>query len=381
MDAAAPMTRLQNSGSNGPQEGDPMFVLAELEGPDGGTPRRIAFANAQVQPLDFASLRDARLDRPLTIPLNWRNATLVETTIEGTEPGQVINAAATLESPFTSCAIGLVKGGWLPSAFAVTHQNTTMMVDRNVVTQIVGRFDNGRRRRYEQDFLDLFADQPVRINPLLFVMEGNRRRLPTPAEAEAQMLEVEAKLRTALPRAEITVGPEHLKGALGLIGEARSSLANKQHFLRHLAPKLSSPVARADIEARWNDIIVAADLYNVPRQSLVVLAALSAVAVPNGKSPAKRLLKFRNGYTDGDAYNALADLRAIELFIAMLGYFPGEAIQLCTADKNLALFWVGIQASNFTRTGTSCTYDMMPVDELFPPSTGLAWKAVLERKD
>lgn len=355
-----------------------MFIFTELEGPDGGAPRTIAFANAEVQPLDFTSLRDARLDHPITIPLKWRNGTLVETTIEGTKPGQVINAAATLDSPFTSCAIGLVKGGWLPSAFAVTHQNTTMLIDRNVVTQIVGRFENGQRRREQQDFLDLFADQPIRINPLLFVMEGNRRAIPSAAEAEAQMQEVSAKLHAALPKAEIAVGPEHLKGALGLIEDSRASLVSKQHFLRHLAPLLASPVARSDVEARWNDIIVAADLHGVRRQSLVVLAALSAVAVPNGKSPAKRLLKFRNGYTEADAYNALADLRAIELFIAMLCFFPGEAIQLCTADKSLALLWVGIQASNFARVGTGFTYDMTPVDDLFPGDTGAAWKSVLK---
>lgn len=222
-----------------------MFVLTELEGPGGGPPRTIAFANAQVQPLDFASLRDARLDRPITIPLNWRNGTLVETTVEGTEPGQVVNAAATLESPFTSCAIGLVKGGWLPSAFAVTQQNTTMLIDRNIVTQIVGRFKDGQRRYEQRDFLDLFADQPIRINPLLFVMEGNRRSAPTPAEAEGQMQEVAAKLRAALPKAEITVSPEHLKGALGLIEDSRVSLMSKHHLLRHLAPLLASPVARA----------------------------------------------------------------------------------------------------------------------------------------
>jgi len=375
------MTDSESSQTGGPREGDPMFVLAELEGPDGGPPRRIAFANAEVQPLDFASLRDARLDRPLTIPLKWRGGTLIETTLAGTEPGQVINAAATLESPFTSCAIGLVKGGWLPSAFAVTHQKTTLLVDRNVVSQIVARLENGQKRREERDFLDLFADQSVRINPLLFVMEGNRRSIPTPAEAEAQMIEVETKLRTALPKAEITVGPEHLKGALGLIEDSRASLERKQHFLRHLAPLLASPVARADVEARWSDILGAADLYGVPRQSLVVLAALSAAAVPNGKSPARRLLKFRNGYTEADAYNALADLRAIELFIALLGFAPDEAIQLCTADKDLALLWVGIQASNFAWAGSACTYDMTPVEALFPARTGLAWTTVLEGKD
>jgi hypothetical protein len=52
-------------------------------------------------------------NQPLTIPLLWQGGTLIETSIEGTESGQVVNAKATLQSPFSSCAIGLVKGGWL----------------------------------------------------------------------------------------------------------------------------------------------------------------------------------------------------------------------------------------------------------------------------
>src|SRR5690606_10817198 len=113
------------------------------------------------------------------------------------------------------------------------------------------------------------------------------RSIPTPSEAEAQLEEVECKLRAALPQAELAIGPDSLRGALGLIEDSRASFERKQHFLRHIAPRMASPVARRDVEARWNDVVLAADLYDVPRQSLVVLAALSAVAVPNGKSPAK----------------------------------------------------------------------------------------------
>ena len=362
-----------------PQPGDPMFTLIELEGPEGGDPRTLSFANPQVQPLDFATLQCAKIHRPVTIPLVWRGGTLIDTTIEGRTPGETVNASATLESPFTSKAIGLVKGGWLPSAFAVMYQKTTVLVDRNVVSQITSRFENGKRRgKQEPDFIDLFADQPIRINPLLFVLEGNRRTIPTPDEAAAQLAEVEMKLRAALPEAELAIGPDSLKGALGLIEDSRASLDCKQRFLRHIAPRMISPVAQRDVEARWKQIIASADLHSVPRQSLVVLAALSAVAVPNGKSPAKRLLKFRNGYTDADAYNARADLRAIELFIGCHCLFPEEPMQLCTGDKDMALLWSGLQASNFGRCGTGFSYDMTPVEGLLPESLGLSWRDFLK---
>ncbi|MDE8654268.1 hypothetical protein [Novosphingobium album (ex Liu et al. 2023)] len=362
-----------------PRDGDPMFIFAELAGPDDGTePRTLSFANAEVQPLDYGALRDARLHRPLAIPFVCRNGQVVDTTIEGIDPGKRVSASATLESPFTSHAIGLVKGGWLPSAFAVAHQNTTVLVDRNVVTQIVGRFENGQARRSDRDFLDLFADQPIRINPLLYAMEGNGRTIPTKDEAQAQLLEVESKLRSALPHAEIAVGPDSLKGILGLLDDSRGAMEGKQIFLRHIAPALTSPVARGAVEERWREVVSAADLFGVRRNSLVVLAALSAVAVPNGRSPARRLLKFRNGYTAGDAYNALADLRAIEIFVSLLALFPDEAIQLCTADKNLALLWVGIQASDFEHGGSGFSYAMTPVEDLFPGETGRAWESVVE---
>ncbi len=361
-----------------PKPGDRMFVFKELEGKDGQPPHTLGFTDARVEPLSFGALDSAKLHQKLTIPLSWRNATVVDTTIEDLDRTKSYTMSATLESPFTSRAIGLVKGGWLPSAFAVMHQDTTILVDRNVVTEIVGRFEGGKKIGREPDFLDLFADEPIRINPLLFVLEGNRRTIPTPDEAEAQLIEVETKLRRALPDAQIVIGPDSLKGALGLIEDSREALARKQQFLRSIAPALIAPVAAARVMERWEAVVGAADLYSVPRHSLAVLAALSAIAVPNGKSPAKRLLKFRNGYTEADAYNALADLRAIEIFIALLGMFPQESIQLCTADKNLALLWVGIAASNFQCNGSAFSYEMAPNEGLFPGDTHGAWKAVLE---
>jgi hypothetical protein len=98
----------------------------------------------------------------------------------------------------------------------------------------------------------------------------------------------------------------------------------------------------------------------------VVLAALSAVFVVNGASPAKKLLNFKPCYREDDAYNGLVDLRSLEMLIHLFGLFPNEPAMLCTADRDLALFWTGIRASNFGRNGGAATFKLAPIEELLP---------------
>ncbi|UUL83972.1 hypothetical protein [Sphingomonas qomolangmaensis] len=145
-------------------------------------------------------------------------------------------------------------------------------------------------------------------------------------------------------------------------------------FLIDIAPALVSPTSRALLDTRWQKLLEAADRYQVPRNSLVVLAALSAVAVPNSGSPAKKLLKFRSDYSAGDAYNALADLRSLEILINLFALFPNERVALFTADRALALFWTGIQAHDFRRAGESAHFELAPVEALLPGASLDRWR-------
>src|SRR5207248_5014425 len=248
----------------------------------------------------------------------------------------------TFESQFTSRAIGLVKGGWLPPTLAASDK-TTILIDQNIVTQICGRFDSGKAVGAEPDFLDLFADRPVRINPVLAAMEGNKRAIPTPDQLREKLDEIVSKLRAALPSARLVAGSGGLVGALGLIEELRSGMEKKQQFLMRVAPSLAAPVSKKNMPARRDEVVAMADSCGVPRGSLVVLAALSAVFVANGASPAKTLVNFKPGYHEEDAYNGLADLRSLEMLIHIFGLFPNMPAMLCTADRDLALFWTGIR--------------------------------------
>lgn len=351
-----------------------MFVFKEQERPGGGAPRTIAFTDVDIKPRTYEELAAARLHAGITIQLDMNNGRIVDTDVEGVDTEKYAHITATLVSPFTSKAIGLVRGGWLPSALAATRETAVILPDRNIITEIAGRFDDGKRTGRASDFLDMFEDDPIQINPLLYAMEGNGRSLPDYEMARAQLDEAVEKLRRALPKATLMVGPLSIDGLLGLIEDIRPGMARKQALLRHLAPMLAAPVARRDIDRRWREVLAAADHFGVVQASLVILALLSTVVNP-GVCAAKRLFKFHAGYTDADAYNALSDLSGLDLLLYCLAFFPDMHTQLCTADRNLALFWVGAGASDIKRIGDGIEFTMTPHEAVLPGGFAERWSA------
>lgn len=165
-----------------------------------------------------------------------------------------------------------------------------------------------------------------------------------------------------------------MDGVLGLIEDTRAGFETKRKFLLDLAPLLSSPTSHRLVDARWRDVLDAADRYGLARDALIVLAALSSVAVPNSRSAAKKVLKFKAGYSDQDIYNALADLRSLEILIQLITLFPDERPAIFTADKPLALFWTGIRANGFKRNDLRVSCDLAPVEQLLPGETIKRWQ-------
>lgn len=348
--------------------------FVELEGRDGNPPQSVTVAGMTFNPLDYDQLAAARLHQPVSVQLNWRNAKILETNIEGADIEGLARGNATLESNHRSAAVSLQEGGWLPSGLAIADSGLTILPDRNVVSLIKGRYDKGLVVGEGMDFMDLLAEHDVRINPLLYAIEGNSRAIPDRVVVEAQMAEVAAFFRKALPKAELVVGDRSLEGVLGLIEDTSAGFESKRRFLLHLAPLLSAPTSRRQFASRWRDVLEAADHYGLARDALVVVAALSSVAVPNSGSAAKKILKFQNGYSDQDAYNALADLRSLEILIHLIALFPRERPAIFTADKSLALFWTGLRAHNFRRENLRVTCSLAPVEQLLPGQTIELWQ-------
>jgi hypothetical protein len=52
---------------------------------------------------------------------------------------------------------------------------------------------------------------------------------------------------------------------------------------------------------------------------------------------------------------------------------PGHDTQLCTADRHLALFWVGMDISEIRFEGGGVTYSMTPHEALLPEAYAARW--------
>lgn len=348
---------------------DELVVRFEQTDDAGGlTGRSATFAAPTFHGLQYEDLIGHTLGTPIKIPLSWQGARVIESNLEGCEVDAYASVKTALDSPFSSRTIDLVRDGWLPSGIALQGQ-MTVLPDRCTITELAGRFQDGAKKNDgEQDFLDLFAGRSVRINPLLYAMEGNKQRSPSPEDVEEQFDHACSIIRAALPKAELVpAGRGGIRGVVGLINDMQAGMLREQAFLMQIAPKLYAPVSARRMNEVWDLVLIAADERQVPRTSLAVLAALSAVSVPNGKSPAKRLLKLgRPGYTEKDAYNALADLRSLEVLMHIFAMFPEEKVLLCTGDKDLALFWAGIRASGFTIESGRFAGKVSPVEALLP---------------
>lgn len=331
------------------------------------TGRTVEFADAEFKPLGFVELAAAKPSLPITIRLEGHGAAVGS--LPDFEIARPASFSTTLQSHFASLAIGLVPGGWLPSALAV-HDGTIIMPDRCIFAQIDARFEQGKpRSTINPDFLDLFAGSAVHINPALFVLEGNMRRTPTEAEARAQPAEAVAKLMSALPKAKLIAATDvGLKGILGLIAESAASQETKQDFLLSVAPLLSTSIGKKSIARVWNEVVAAAERYQLPTRSLVVLAALSTILMPQSMNPARSLCKFGPNFSRSDAYNVLADLRSLEILIYTFAVFREKRTMLCTADRALALFWSGLRASNFEYKAGKVLFTIHP-SELLPGMT------------
>jgi hypothetical protein len=335
------------------EQGNPTGAFVTLE--------NVAFA-----PLPYEQLAAAKLGDRITVKLQWRDARVTESTVEGIDIGLIAAGNATLDSHFSSRTIGLVPGGWIPPGLAL-QSDMIVLPDRCTISEIRGRFRDGvKKGTTEPDFLDLFAGRRVRINPMLFALEGNQRRDPTPREVAQQLEEAVTHLQLALPLAEVIgAGGVSLNGLLGLLEETAVGTEAKREFLMRLAPRIHAPVRAERRGALWDEILRTAIECKVEPKSLVVIAALSSIAAPMTANPAKLVLKLKQRYTIHDAYNALADLRALELLMTLFGRFPSQAAMLCTGDKNLALFWAGVGASNFAWEGGHASFTLSPVDSFF----------------
>lgn len=340
------------------------LTFKETPRPDGPS-RTFEITDGMIRPLGYDDLLVVGSNRGTTIPIDFPAARIDAPDFPRLHEAGIARVTAHLTSDYASKAISIVPGGWLPSAWSMMNGNPLVLLDRNLISEITGRFRDGRTVGRRADFIDLIVGQKVRISPILSVLEGNKRAPPSFETMRAQLDEIVSKLRSALPVADIITTSETLSGLWGLLEGSRSEMAMMLAFLIKAVPRVAAPVARNRVESVWNEIVGIAHDHGVPLTSLAVICVLSAASSRNGTGPAKRLLKARSNYSTADAYNALCDLRSLDLLITVAAKFPAERAQICTADRDLALFWCSLDLCNVRAEAGEITYEITPHPALF----------------
>lgn len=256
-----------------------------------------------------------------------------------------VKAKVAFNKPTTIFA--LVNGGWLPLPFTIPAR---FLVDRNVVISL-RKIREGKvaaNAQALQWWTNFFAQGSGMFNPLPYAFEAGYRRKPTMAEFVSAFDEGASELREALPKCHIVKFEDaHYRAAYAQLEAFDERNERETTFLQEVCPLVVQRVPR-HAEAEMAEAITrTADKCKLNRASLVTLAVLSCLYEDvHGIPPAigRQILKPKPAYSDADAFNALSDLRHIELAVAAQASFKQEAFSLSTCDRPMALLWSALSA-------------------------------------
>lgn len=262
--------------------------------------------------------------------------------IDGVKSAGRSKISSTIDFSEETKIFGLVSGGWLPLPFVTPQQ---FLVDRNVVIAL-------RKIRNGATFDDIasfqwwtkfFEEGGATFNPLPYAFESGFRRTPTIEEFKTSYGEGVSELNIAFPKCKIIDYDNRIFTAVYSqlrAFDARNS--NELKFLLATCPIVSERKTGKAETAAFNVILALAKEAGIGQGSFALLAVLSCLYESTTGSPisiGRLLLKPTQAYTEAAAYNALSDLRHIELAAAGQGCFKDREFALCTRDKGLALFW------------------------------------------
>lgn len=262
----------------------------------------------------------------------------------------------------------LVPNGWVPMPFAMPAR---FLVDRNVIIAL-RKIREGKVAANAESltwWTGFFAQGSALFNPLPFAFEAGFRRKPTMEEFVAAYEEGAAELLQSLPKCHfIQLSSENYLAAYAQLEAFNNRAEHEIAFLQEVCPKLVNRPSRRNEWRFAGEIFGAADKHQINRASIICLAALSCLFEhDHGEPPAigRRILKPKMIYSEQMAFNALSDLRHIELAAAGQALFKQEAFSLCTCDRGLALLWSALSLNGEFKAENSLEFTFNLTTDLF----------------
>jgi hypothetical protein len=262
----------------------------------------------------------------------------------------------------------LISDGWLP--LPLVHSQR-FLVDRNVISSL----RKLRERPHSQNlqafrwWTSFFNKGTPLFNPLPYAWEGSFRRRPTFSEFIDAYEEGSVEIKNAFPKANITsFDSNHLSALYQFITSFESRDRKEADFLCSICPLISNRVPRNKEKSIADKIRLEAKRVGVRLNSFVFISVLSCLyddCHGNLFSIGRKLLKPKIGYGVSEAFNALSDLRNIELAAAIMTCFPENPFAIATCDYALASFWCALSLRGLPISG-KIEFHFKLTKELFP---------------
>lgn len=342
-----------------------VYTIEELDQNGQLTGHRFSFTGGKILPLSYEALEKQISNEPGKLSIVLENVRVIESAHKKVNQGSIISFNTDLSTNRSFNSFCLVEQGWLPLGLPI-DVDAILLPDKSTISTIVHRFNPSKSGAHKSgDIIEFLREKPIRINPSLFAIEGNIRAALSDEEVEQQLDEAYDKITRTLPKAILFPKDQSgLEGVKGVLKESMIGFENKSKFLMEVAPMINGPISDRRKIRLWNEVLEISRKHDIRKDSILMLVVLSIISIPQCKSPAHGIIKPSQSYDKESAYNALSDLRALDIFMNMMSFFPHEKIVFCTNDKALALFWTGIHASNFIREGTHGRYTLRPIDKV-----------------
>ncbi|GAB6147292.1 hypothetical protein [Desulfocicer niacini] len=263
----------------------------------------------------------------------------------------------------------LVPDGWLP----ITFLNKNFLVpDRNFLSSIIQIRANNLKSNTKSTkwWLDFHKKSDIVINPILYAFEGNKRRKPTYDEFRESFNKAVNELTEYFPNAKIISSKteEFYKASYSILDEMTVSQEDDINFLIKAAPLVASPYSDKQLNEAQDTIDKIAMEHNCLGGSFLYFLVISCLYEMNDNSiykAARKVLKPKVNYSKEDAYNTISDINALILFVQSLSIFKSP-FPICTCDKALAAFWVGLNPIKLNRANKKIEVELPFNKCLFP---------------
>jgi hypothetical protein len=320
-----------------------------------------------VKPFNLEALIGTRREGSPGLPLTFRST---DTRIGEDQIHQPATITTTIEFDQSPKPYVLVPDGWSPLALSSTRH---FLIDRNILS-LLGQLDVGKSNRRLERFAwwwSLLDKESVSLNPLPSAFEGGQQQPLSFIEFAEAFETASERLRGSVKKAEVVrLGKEGLQAAFAEVQAVQSRQSREAELLVELCPAiLANAVKREHRRQACEDILNALQSRDLDPFSLVSLCVMSALyRAPAGGdySIGQRLLKPSQNYTPQDAYNALSDLRHLEIAAIATGLFL-DPPALLTEDKVLTALWTVLRPKG-TITAQGCALVLQVDPSLF---TGL----------